>query len=129
MPHTVGVVCTEGVRLLLKRPWDPAAFNTAEPPRLKTLPYDATLILTPARPANNRMPGAGRKTRRALNWRRMWSELFANVIEIEPPNAVAPALAARPSGDDDMGEDANQDWGVDGQVHQDKGNDTERLSL
>ena len=54
MPHTVGVVCSEGVKMLLKRPWDPAAFNTAEPPRLKTLPYDATLILTPARPANNR---------------------------------------------------------------------------
>ena len=68
------------------------------------------------------MPGAGRLTKRAQNWRKMWGELFANVIEIEPPNAATPPLASRPTGDDDTTEDAVQDGAPESQVNHDKGN-------
>ena len=68
------------------------------------------------------MPGAGRLTKRAQNWRKMWGELFANVIEIEPPNAATPLLASRPTVDDDTTEDAVQDGAAESQVNHDKGN-------
>ena len=67
------------------------------------------------------MPGAGRLTKRAQNWRKMWGELFANVIEIEPPNAATPLLASRPAGDDDTMEDTVQDGAAESQVKHDKG--------
>ena len=86
MSHTTGVVCQEGLRLLLKRPWEPAAYQTADPPVLKTLPYDATLILTPNLPAPANPKMRRLVSKRMSNWRKMWGEVFANVFEIEPPN-------------------------------------------
>ena len=94
MSHTTGVVCQEGLRLLLKRPWEPAAYQTADPPVLKTLPYDATLILTPNLPAPANPKMRRLVSKRMSNWRKMWGEVFANVFEIEPPNyssATGPA--------------------------------------
>ena len=82
----LGIVRNEGVRLLLKRAWDPSIYSTAEPAKFKLLPYDATLILTPSQPAG-KLPL--RATKRTQHWRAMWGQLFKYVIEMSPPNLDA----------------------------------------
>jgi hypothetical protein len=65
-----GEVAREGLRILLKRPWEPAmAFISQQ--RLKKLPKNPILVLTPSGPSDMSMSGGGRM--------RFWNTLLSSM--------------------------------------------------
>ena len=67
--HQLGVVSNEGMRLLLKWPWDPTTYMECDP-GLNPLPGEPIVVLTSTQPSFG-VPGCG-KSKRAKNFLSMW---------------------------------------------------------
>ena len=84
--HNLGVVCNEGLRILLKRQWDPTD-NINCAPDIKTLPGNPIIVLTIAHPSTGRTSSS--KSKRINDFLNMWKNLVGNdedsLIQVSPP--------------------------------------------